>query len=92
MGGQRATEDRVDIGEKNIPLLLTVLREMLDTEEQKLYKHGPRQSCQEKKEKSIFARSFKVRHDLQLETAFHHTIVPSFYTHCLFFSVSLQDL
>jgi len=37
--------------EKNIPLLLTVLREMLDTEEQKLYRHGPRQSCQEKKRK-----------------------------------------
>lgn len=34
VGGQKATGQMYS--EKNIPLLLTVLREMLDTEEQKL--------------------------------------------------------
>lgn len=33
----------------NIPLLAIVLREMLDREEEKLYKQGPWQSCQKRK-------------------------------------------
>lgn len=35
----------------NIPLLAIVLREMLDREEEKLYKQGPWQSCQKRKTK-----------------------------------------
>lgn len=35
----------------NIPLLAMVLREMLDREEEKLYKQGPWQSCQKRKTK-----------------------------------------
>lgn len=40
---------KIDVREMNIPLLAIVLREMLDREEEKLYKQGPLQSCQKRK-------------------------------------------
>lgn len=34
-------KEKIDVRKMNIPLLAMVLREMLDREEEKLYKQGP---------------------------------------------------
>lgn len=58
-GGLGGHQGQSEEEKRHIPLLLTVLREILDTEEQKLYKHGPRQSCQEKQRKAFFWTKFQ---------------------------------